>query len=149
MATIRLPPDFREFLLLLNSEGIEYLLVGGYAVSYYGYPRSTGDMDIWIAATPANAAALTRTLECFGFSVKTLSDSLFLGENKVVRMGVPPVCIDLLTSVSGVDFTQCYAHRTKAVIDGVKVNVIGLDHLKINKQTIARSKDLDDLEHLP
>ena len=149
MATIRLPPDFREFLLLLNSEGIEYLLVGGYAVGYYGYPRSTGDMDIWIAATPANAAALTRALERFGFSAKTLSECLFLGENKVVRMGVPPVCIDLLTSVSGVDFTECYAHRTVAVIDGVEVNVIGLDHLKANKRTITRSKDLDDLEHLP
>ena len=73
MATIRLPPDFRDFLKLLNSEKVEYLLVGGYAVGYYGYPRATGDMDIWIASTPKNAAKIVTVLKQFGFSESALS----------------------------------------------------------------------------
>ncbi len=149
MATIRLPPDFKEFLRLLNSEKIEYLLVGGHAVGYYGYPRSTGDMDIWIAVNPANAAALVRVLRKFGFAPASLSDDLFLSENKIIRMGVPPVRIDLLTGLSGVDFAACHAQRTLDVIDGVEVSLIALDDLRTNKRAVSRSKDLDDLEHLP
>lgn len=148
MATILLPPDFKEFLQLLNSEAIEYLLVGGYAVGYYGYPRSTGDMDIWIHATSDNAVALVKVLERFGFAAKTLSPAVFLQPDKVVRMGVPPLRIDLLTNVSGVVFTDCYLRRVLATVDGVAVNLIGLDDLKTNKKAIGRSKDLDDLEHL-
>jgi len=148
MATIQLPPDFREFFQLLNSEKVEYLLVGGHAVGYYGYPRATGDLDIWIALTDANAAGMARVLERFGFSKKTASPSLFLKENAVVRIGVPPLRIDLLTGVTGVDFAECYACRTLAILDGVEVSIIGLDHLRINKQAIARARDMDDLEHL-
>jgi hypothetical protein len=148
MATILLPPDFRDFFQLLNSEKVEYLLVGGYAVGYYGYPRATGDLDIWVAANAANAAGLARALERFGFSEKTASASLFLKENTVIRIGVPPLRIDLLTSATGVDFAECYASRTETVLDGVDVNIIGLSHLRSNKQAIARPKDLDDLEHL-
>jgi hypothetical protein len=148
MATIRLPPDFKEFFQLLNSERIEYLLVGGYAVGYYGYPRATGDVDIWIAATEANAAGMARVLERFGFSKKAASASPFLKENAVVRIGVPPLRIDLLTGITGVDFAECYRSRTQAMLDGVEVSIIGLDHLRTNKQRVARKKDLDDLEHL-
>lgn len=146
---MQLPPDFKEFLQLLESERIEYLLVGGYAVGYYGYPRSTADLDIWIAADPANAEAMVRVLRKFGFSAGSVSADLFLKENQIVRMGVPPLRIDLLTSVSGIDFRQCHAQRRVDVIDGVEVSLISLDHLKENKRAIGRSKDLDDLEHLP
>ena len=149
MATIRLPPDFKEFLQLLNSEKVEYLLVGGYAVGYYGYPRSTGDMDIWIGMHPENAAALVRTLHAFGFSLDSLSTDLFLGANRVLRIGFPPLRIDLLTSVSGLDFATCYAHREAAVIDDAEVSLISLDDLKANKKAMGRAKDADDLEHLP
>jgi predicted nucleotidyltransferase len=148
MATILLPPDFKEFLQLLGSEGVEYLLIGGYAVGYYGYPRATGDLDIWVAATAANAAGLARALRRFGFSEKTASADIFLHENAIIRIGVPPLRIDLLTSVTGVDFAACYACRAAAVLDGVEVSVISLDHLRANKRAIARPKDLDDLEHL-
>jgi hypothetical protein len=148
MATIRLPPDFREFFQLLNSELIEYLLVGGYAVGYYGYPRATGDLDIWIAVTEANAAGMARVLERFGFSKKAAPPELFLKQDAVVRIGMPPLRIDLLTGVSGVDFTECYASRTLAVVDGVEVSVIGLDHLRANKRMAGRAKDVDDLDHL-
>lgn len=149
MATILLPPDFKDFLQLLNSEGVEYLLVGAYAVGYYGYPRSTGDMDIWIAAHPANAEALVRVLRKFGFAVESVSADLFLTENQIIRIGVPPLRIDLLTSVSGIGFAECHAQRRMDIIDGVQVSLISLDHLKQNKRAIGRPKDLDDLEHLP
>ena len=149
MATILLPPDFKEFLQLLNSRRIEYLLVGGYAVGYYGYPRATGDMDVWVAATRENATALAAALEEFGFAAESVQPDLFLQRDRVVRMGVPPLRIDLLTSVSGVDFAQCYAERTVDLIDGVQVNLISLDRLKTNKRAIGRSKDINDLEHLP
>jgi hypothetical protein len=145
---IQLPPDFKEFLQLLNSERVEYLLVGGHAVAYYGYPRATGDMDIWIAISPANAVGVARVLERFGFSKKTAVPDLFLKEDAVIRLGVPPLRIDLLTSVTGVEFAECYTRHTLATLDGVEVKIISLDHLRANKRTIARAKDLDDLEHL-
>ncbi|NLF09550.1 MAG: hypothetical protein GX594_16450 [Pirellulaceae bacterium] len=134
---------------LLNSERIEYLLVGGYAVGYYGYPRATGDMDLWIAPTQQNAASMATVLKKFGFSDESVRPELFLQKNKVVHMGVPPLCIDLLTDVTGVDFSQCFAEKTVDTIDEIQVNLISLDRLKTNKRAIGRSKDLDDLEHLP
>ena len=149
MATILLPPDFKEFLQLLNSEKIEYLLVGGYAVGYYGYPRATGDLDIWIAAKPKNAEAVVRVLRKFGLAAAAVSADLFLTENRVNRMGVPPLQIDLLTSISGLEFADCYAQRTVDVVDGVEVSLISLEHLKANKQASGRARDADDLEHLP
>jgi len=148
MATIRLPNDFKEFLKLLNAEKVEYLLVGGYAVGCYGYPRATGDMDIWLCSSPTNAANLVRALQKFGFSAKSLSADQFLAANNVVRMGNPPLRIDLIMSAEGVDFTQCFARRTTKLLDGVEINLISLDDLKTNKRALGRSKDLDDLEHL-
>src|SRR4051812_28029940 len=102
MATIRLPHDFKEFLQLLNSEGVKYLLVGGYAVAYYGYARATGDMDVWVAPEPRNAAKILEVLRRFGFGEAVASPDLFLKEDQVVRMGVPPMRIELLTTISGV-----------------------------------------------
>ncbi len=148
MATIRLPPDFKEFLQLLNSERVEYLLVGGYAVGYYGYPRATGDLDVRIAVSEVNAAGMARVFERFGFSKTTASATLFLTEDAVLRIGVPPLRIGLLTGVTGVVFAECYTSRTRAVLDGIEVSIIDLHHLRTNKQTLARKKDLDDLEHL-
>ena len=149
MATIRLPPDFKEFLKLLNSQRVEYLLVGGYAVGYHGYPRSTGDMDLWLARSDANAARVIQALAAFGFSESSLNPELFTTEHKVVRFGIPPLRIDLLTSVSGVEFQACYAQRITDLIDGIPVSVIGLEELKQNKRAGNRAKDLNDLEHLP
>lgn len=134
---------------MLNSHGVEYLLVGGYAVGYHGYPRATADMDIWVARTPQNAAKLVTVLKEFGFNVPELSPQLFLKENQVIRMGVPPFRIEIVTSASGVTFEECYAARVQAVIDDVEVNIISLEHLKANKKAAGRYKDLDDLEHLP
>jgi hypothetical protein len=149
MATIRLPHDFKEFLQLLNSEGVKYLLVGGYAVAYYGYARATGDMDVWVAPEPRNAAKILEVLRRFGFGEAVASPDLFLKEDQVVRMGVPPMRIELLTTISGVRFAASYARRVVDTVDGVPVNLISLNHLKKNKKASGRTKDLNDLENLP
>jgi predicted nucleotidyltransferase len=149
MATIRLPPDFKEFLLLLNENQVEYLLIGGYAVGYHGYPRATVDMDIWIGRSPATAEKMVRVLREFGFDVPNLSADLFLREDQIVRMGVPPIRLEIFTAIPGVDFVSCYQSRVLAEIDGVSVHVISLEHLKANKKASGRSKDLADLENLP
>ena len=146
---MRLPPDFKEFLRLLNSRRAEYLLIGGYAVGFHGYPRATGDMDIWVAANPPNAALVAQALLDFGFSAKDVSPSLFTEPGRIVRIGVPPMRLEIVTGISGVDFAACYARRVTAIIDGVSVSVIGLKDLRVNKKASGRHKDLDDLEHLP
>jgi hypothetical protein len=149
MDTIRLPPDFKDFLRLLNSHQVEYLLIGGYAVGYYGYPRATADMDVWVAIHPQNAEKIVAALREFGFGVPELSLELFLRENQVIRMGVPPLRIEILTTISGVGFEECYAERAREMFDEVEVNFISLRHLKANKRASGRFKDLNDLEHLP
>ena len=149
MAIMNLPPDFREFLRLLNAHQVEYLLIGGYAVAYHGYPRATADMGIWIATHPRNAAQVVAALKEFGFDVPELSVELFQTENQIVRMGVPPVRIEIATGISGVNFAECYAARVIHVLDGLEVSLISLHHLKLNKRAVGRYKDLDDLENLP
>ena len=148
MATIRLPSDFKEFLRLLGAHQVEYLLVGGYAVAYHGYARATADMDIWVRRSPENAERLVEALKEFGFDVPGLAPELFLKEDQIVRMGVPPLRIEIITSVSGIAFEDCYPHRIVDELDGVEVNVIDREHLKLNKRAAGRHKDLDDLEHL-
>ena len=149
MATIHLPPDFKEFLRLLNVHKVEYLLIGGYAVSYHGYPRATADMDIWVAIHPANAGRIVAALRDFGFDLPDLSPELFLQQWQIIRLGMPPVRIEIATTISGVDFSECYASRVEDTLDGVPVHLISLDHLKVNKKASGRHQDLADLEHLP
>jgi predicted nucleotidyltransferase len=144
---IQLPPDFKEFLRLLNSNEVEYLIVGGYAVNYYGFARATADLDIWIAIESRNAERLARVLHQFGF-LKAQADT-FLEPRKVIRMGVPPVRLEILTSISGVDFASCYAQRVTVELDGISANLIALDDLKKNKRATGRLKDRLDLEELP
>jgi hypothetical protein len=134
---------------LLNAHQVDYLLIGGYAVSYHGYPRATVDMDVWIARNPANAKKIVTVLDEFGFQSPELTTELFLKEKRIVRMGVPPLRIEVTTGIDGVEFDECYAERISDSIDGVPVNLINLRHLKINKQASGRPKDLNDLEHLP
>lgn len=149
MATTQLPKDFKDFLSLLNSNDVEYLILGGYAVGYHGYPRPTGDLDIWVRVSSENARKLAALLAAFGFVVPDLSESLFLEERHVVRLGLPPIRIELLTSASGVSFPQCYARRVVDTIDGISINFISLQDLKVNKKASGRHKDLNDFENLP
>ena len=119
-----LPPDFSEFLRLLNSHDVRYLLVGGYAVGYYGYPRATADMDIWVETRPENVAKVIAALADFGFT--GVESELFAKDKQVIRMGVPPLRIELLTGVSGVEFADCYAARLVASLGEVEVSLISL-----------------------
>ena len=146
---LELHPDFKDFLKLLNSHGVRYLLVGGYAVGYHGYPRATGDMDIWIAVDEENAKKTARVVREFGIPAAQVTKELFLEKQKIIRMGCSPVQIELITGVSGVQFSECFERRETIEIDGVTLNVIGLDDLKTNKKAAGRHKDLEDLEHLP
>jgi predicted nucleotidyltransferase len=149
MAEPLIPDDFREFLRLLNDHGVEYLLIGGYAVAYYGYPRTTAGIDIWVAMSRDNASALVEVFHRFGMSDPSLTVELFLKPDQVVRMGVPPMRVEVLTSIDGVEFADCYAASRHVEIDGVAVRIISLPDLKANKRASGRHKDLDDLEHLP
>lgn len=149
MEKIEFHPDFKDFLKLLNSSGVEYLVVGGYAVGIHGYPRATGDMDIWIAVDTSNARKAATVLREFGMPEDLVTEALFLEKDKVIRMGVPPVRIEVITGASGVNFSECYSRREVVEIDGVHVNFICLEDLKMNKKASGRHKDLEDLEHLP
>ncbi len=146
---IVLPPDFKDFLKLLNDKKVRYLLIGGYAVGYHGYPRATNDMDIWIAIDQENAELMVKVLKDFGFDTPQLSKDLFLEEDKIIRMGVAPIRLEILTSISGVKFDECYQKKVVDEIDGIQVAIISLEKLKINKKTSGRHKDLDDYERLP
>jgi hypothetical protein len=148
MDTTHLPPDFREFIQYINSENVEYLLVGGYAVGFHGAPRFTADIDIWVSCDPENSVRLGRALQKFGFRDSQISDGTFLKPNSVFRIGRPPLQIDILTEASGRDFADCYSRRQSIVRDQLEILVISLDDLKINKRASGRPKDLADLQAL-
>jgi len=149
MATSTLPRDFRDFLKLLEDEQVAYLLIGGYAVGYYGYPRATADMDVWIAVNPANARKTCAALQRFGMQTPEMTPELFLDKGKVIRMGIPPMRLEIQTEISGVEFSKCFDRRRRVDMGGVEVNLICLDDLKVNKRASGRHRDLEDLEHLP
>lgn len=146
--TFTLDPDFKEFIASLNSEGVRYLLLGGYAVNYHGYHRFTGDIDFWLDTDRENAKRVSLALQRFGFSPAAVAPELFTEPNKVHMFGRPPVRIDLLTGPSGVEFDDCYSRRIVDTIDGVELSIIGLDDLRRNKQASGRDKDLADLKKL-
>ena len=145
---LQLPPDFKEFLKLLKEYNVRYLLIGGYAVGYHGYPRATEDLDIWVAIHPENAQKLVSVLKVFGFDDPALTPELFLQKPKIIRMGFPPIRLEITTSISGVEFDECYQKRIVDQLDGIEVNLIDLEHLKKNKKASGRAKDIADLENL-
>ena len=106
------------------------------------------DIDVWIASTPENAQRVVAALESFGFGSDVLEAKLFLQKDKIFRMGLPPMRIEILTSISGVEFTAAYEERIDDELDGVPVKLINLHYLKLNKKAAARAKDLADLEEL-
>jgi hypothetical protein len=149
MADPILPPDFSEFLRLLNAHRVDYLVVGGYAVAFHGYPRATADIDIWVPMEEETAERLVAVLRKFGFDAPELSRDLFLRPRQMIRLGAPPLRIELLTSIAGVDFRSCHSRAVRAMFDDVEVGLIALDDLKANKRAVGRHQDLADLEHLP
>jgi predicted nucleotidyltransferase len=149
MAKVNLDPDFRELLESLNSAKVKYLLLGGYAVNFYGYHRATGDLDIWISMDPENAEKVSGALQKFGgFSQDRVKPSLFRTRGRVFILGREPARVDILTTPHGISFDECYERRRMIDWDGVRIPLISLEDLKINKKASGRAKDLADLENL-
>jgi hypothetical protein len=140
--------DFKEFIELLNSTQVEYMVVGGYALASYGHPRFTGDIDIWVRPSPSNIQKLIGVLGAFGFASLGLKESDFLVPEAVIQLGYPPARIDLLTAIDGVSFSDCYARRSLTKTDDLEMSVIDIADFKINKLATGRHKDLADLEVL-
>ena len=146
---VKLPLDFKEFLNLLHIHRVNYLLVGGYAVAAHGYPRFTGDLDLWIQTSAENAENVLRVCREFGFDVANLRVELFINPKQMTRMGHPPLRIEILNSVSGLSFEHAWKNRIQDVWDGVPISMISLQDLRANKMASGRMKDLADLENLP
>ena len=148
MAITELPHDFKELFECLNSERVEYLLVGGWAVAAYAVPRFTQALDVWVDIGRENSERIVRALRRFGFSSEAVSVDLFLSPLKVTRFGAPPLQVDILTSIAGVKFIDCYPERCNLRIQDVVVPVISRKRLIENKQASGRHKDLADVESL-
>ena len=140
--------DFKEFIQFLNDNSVKYLVVGGYAVAVHGHPRYTKDIDIWIEISLENANNLLKALQQFGFGSLGLNIQDFLNPDQIIQLGYPPNRIDLLTTIDGVDFANCYPARLEIIIDDITVNFIDLNNLKLNKKASGRFQDLADLENL-
>ena len=145
---IKLPKDSREFVALLNSHHVRYLVIGGYAVAWHGHPRFTGDVDFWVESSPENARALVAVLDAFGFGFLKLTEADFQKPATVFQLGRPPQRIDLLTTADGIEFAEAWASRESAIWDGLPVNVINKSLLLKNKLATGRAQDLADARWL-
>jgi len=145
---MNLQRDLKEFIELLNSHGVEYLIVGGHAVAYHGHPRYTGDIDFFIRPSAENAARMLTVLVAFGFPDAVLDSATFTEPDKVVQLGRPPYRIDILTSISGVSFDEAWSDRVESELDRLPVCFIGKKSLVSNKRASGRAKDLADVDAL-
>ena len=143
-----LQKDLREFVALLNSLTIDYVVVGGHAVAFHGHPRLTGDIDFLVRPTRENAERVLAAVTAFGFAQARLSIEDFTRPDTVVQMGRPPNRIDLLTSVSGISFEEAWDSRVAGELDGLPVPFLGLQSLLKNKQAAGRDNDLTDVKRL-
>jgi len=140
--------NFREFIELLEKYGVKYLVVGGYAVGLHGFPRYTGDLDIFVALSSENAEKILQVFAAFGFADLGLKPEDFLEPDMVVEIGREPLKIQILTGIDGITFDQCYAGRTMLSQGALKIPFIGFDQLLQNKAASPRGKDKIDLEEL-
>ena len=143
-----LPQDFRDMLGLLDSCGVEFLLVGGLALAAYAEPRATKDMDLWLRSSADNARKLFAALAEFGAPIHGATPADFATPGTFLQLGVPPVRIDLLTTIDGVEFEEAWPRRVPSIIDGVKVPVISRKDLIVNKRAAGRDQDLVDVKTL-
>ena len=148
MATINLQKDFLDFLELCNKHGVRYFIIGGYAVSFHGYPRATKDIDIWVESKEENAKKLILVIDDFGFKSLQLVKEDFLNSDGVVQLGVEPNRIDIMLEMEVVDFEMAWERRCVETIDEVEVNFIGLEDLLVLKKNAGRPQDLADLSKL-
>jgi hypothetical protein len=140
--------DFKELLKLFNKHKVEYAIVGAYALAFYGSPRYTGDLDLAVKPGADNAGKIVKALEEFGFKSLGLKVEDFSLPRKVVQLGVAPVRIDILTSLTGVDWAQAAKNFSAGKYGNVKVNFIGKQEFVANKKALGRHKDLADIESI-
>ena len=143
-----IPQDFREFLELLNAHNVDFIIVGGYALAYHGAPRYTGDIDVFVKPDSNNAKRIIKVLEKFGFSSLELSSDEFQKKDNVIQLGLPPVRIDIITSISGVSWEQAEATKEPGKYGKVPVFFIGKNQYLANKRATGRAKDIADIEAL-
>jgi hypothetical protein len=143
-----LSKDWREFLELLNSRGVDYVIVGAQSLAFHGRPRYTGDLDILLRPTSDNAKQVLEILNQFGFGHAGFKETDFLEPEQMIQLGRVPSRIDLLTSITGVPTEEAFATRVQATIDGIPVFILGKDALIRNKRAVGRPQDLADLESL-
>jgi predicted nucleotidyltransferase len=144
-----LPPEFKKLLSALSTKNVDYLLVGGYAVVFHGYVRTTGDIDIWVALAEENAKRVEAAIRSLDFNPPGMKPEWFTKKGAVLRIGSEPLRFDIINDIDGVQFSECYSRRIECEIDGVPVKVISLQDLKKNKKASGRNKDLADLDYLP
>ena len=142
-----LPKDFKEFIELLIKNNVRYIVIGGYAVVYHGYVRSTNDIDIWIDIRKDNIKKMIKVLDEFGFSSLNIKEADF-SPNQIIQLGYPPNRIDLITTPAGIDFETCYETKEQVPIDNIAVNIIDLENLIKAKKASNRTRDLADIEEL-
>lgn len=140
--------DFRDILVAFNHAGVEYLVVGAYAVAAHGLPRATGDLDLFVRCAAENAQRVAQALAMFGAPPHVSAPHDFAKANMVVQIGVEPVRIDILTSISGVEFDEAASTRVMHSLDGVEIPCIGRECLIRNKRASGRKRDLLDAEWL-
>ena len=140
--------DFAEMLSALCEAGAEFLIVGAHALAAHGISRATGDLDIWISPTPDNAARVLAALKSFGAPLADLTFDDLTKSNLVFQIGVVPCRIDILTGISGVEFTDAWERRIFVNVEGIQVPILGLAEFKTNKRASGRAKDLLDIELL-
>jgi predicted nucleotidyltransferase len=143
-----LTKDFKDFVELLIKHQVEYLIIGGYAVGIHGYPRYTGDLDVWLNPTNKNSENILNAVKEFGFSSNNLTVDDFTKKGNIIQLGYPPIRIDLLTEIDGVQFKECYKNREKIKIQGINIDFISYNDLIKNKTASGRHRDLDDLENM-
>ena len=142
---MNLQEDLREFIELLNSKRVEYVIVGAHALAFHGHPRYTGDLDVFVRVSSDNAQKIVDTIASFGFTDLEISEHDFLVDDNVIQLGVPPNRIDLLMSLTGISFEEVWGSRTKAKFGSVSVPVISREHLIVNKRAVGRPQDLADI----
>jgi hypothetical protein len=144
-----LSDDFEDFLKLLNQYQVQYLIVGGYAMAFHGKPRFTGDLDVWINVSEHNAFKMVSVIDDFGFASLGFTAEDFVKPNLINQIGYPPLRIDILTSIDGVEFEEAYSVKLEIQLDeGTKVYYIGLDELIKNKKASGRKIDIADVSDL-
>lgn len=145
---MELDKDFREFIELLNEHNVSYLVIGGYAVNFHGYPRYTKDIDLWLWLTQENIEKLIQAIKDFGFGSLDLSLEDFMTPENIIQLGYEPFRIDLLVDVDGINFEDCYERRIEAELDGVQIKFLSLRDLVAAKRASGRLQDLADAEQL-